>query len=267
MRPLLLSACVLLLYATPVTAASTPDSLERARMLYNQRNFDGALDAAAEARRVPAHASSADLITARAYLEKFRETASSDDLARARERLRGIDADQLSNGERGELVVGLGEELFFEDATGAAANLFDSLLMAPPAVSSLSLAARERVLDWWASALDAQARLRSGADRDAIYQRVRERMRAELGVNLTSTSASYWLAAAALAQGDAQAAWDAVLAGWVRAPIAADHGAALRGDLDGLVERGIVPARSKMLGQPPENVRDEWEAFKEQWNK
>jgi len=236
-------------------------------MLYNQRNFDGALDAAENARRVPARAGSADLIAARAYLEKFRETASPDDLARARERLRGLDADRLSAGERAELVVGLGEELFFEDAAGAAADLFDSLLMMSPGPNSLNLAARERVLDWWASALDAQARPRSSVDRDAIYQRVRDRMRAELGVNPASTSASYWLSAAALGQGDAQAAWDAALAGWVRAPIAADRGAALRGDLDGLVQRGIVPARSKMLAQPPENVRAEWNAFKEQWNK
>ena len=271
MRPLLLGACVLLLAcATPVTsvtAAPTPDPLERARTLYNQRNFDAALEAAADARRVPARAGSADLIAARAYLEKFRETASPDYLARARERLRGIDVDQLSAGERAELVVGLGEELFLEDAKGAAANLFDSLLMVSPGVTGLSLVARERVLDWWASALDAQARPRPGAERDAIYQRVRDRMRAELGVNPASTPASYWLAAAALGQGDAQAAWDAAVAGWVRAPIAPDRGAALRGDLDSLVERGIVPARSNLLAQPPDAVRAEWMAFKAQWNK
>ena len=270
MRPLLLSACVLLLLYAPPASASPPDPLERARTLYNQRNFDAALAAAEDARRVPARADSADLIAARVYLEKFRETASPDDLWRARQRLRGIDADRLSAGERAELVVGLGEELFFENAAGAAADLFDSLLMVSPGpnpLSPLSPAARERVLDWWASALDAQARTRPGSDRDAIYQRVRDRMRGELGVSPASTSASYWLAAAALAQGDAQAAWDAALAGWVRAPIAADRGAALRGDLDGLVERGIVPARSKMLAQPPESVRAEWNAFKDQWNK
>jgi hypothetical protein len=271
MRPLRLSACVLmLLYATSATAAGPPDSLERARMLYNQRNFDGALEAAENARRVPARTGSADLIAARAYLEKFRETALPDDLARARERLRGIDAERLSPDERAELVVGLGEELFFEDAAGAAADLFDSLLVVSPGPNPpgpLTPVARERVLDWWASALDAQARPRSSADRDAIYQRVRDRMRAELGANPASTSASYWLAAAALGQGDAQGAWDAALAGWVRAPIADDRGAALRGDLDGLVQRGIVPARSKMLAQPPETVRAEWNAFKAQWNR
>ncbi len=268
MRPLLPSACVLLLLnAASATAASTPDPLERARTLYNQGNFDAALEAADAARRTPALAASADLIAARAYLEKFRETTSADDLEHARERLRGIDADHLSARERAELVVGLGEELFFENATGAAADLFDSLLAVPPALSTLDVSARERVLDWWASALDTQARPRPAADRDAIYRRIRDRMREELGVNPASTSASYWLAAAALAQGDAQAAWDAVLAAWVRAPIAPDRGAALRGDLDGLVEQGIVPARSKLLAQPPDTVRAEWNTFKGQWNK
>jgi hypothetical protein len=269
MRPLLLSACVLLLLnAAPAAAASTPDPLERARTLYNQRNFDAALEAADDAaRHTPALAASADLIAARAYLEKFRETTSAEDLAHARERLRDIDADHLSARERAELVVGLGEELFFENATGAAADLFDSLLAVPAALSTLDVGARERVLDWWASALDTQARPRSGADRDAIYRRIRDRMREELGVNPASTSASYWLAAAALAQGDAQAAWDAAVAGWVRAPIASDRGTALRSDLDGLMERGIVPARSKLLSQSPDAVRAEWDAFKEQWNK
>src|SRR5665213_3953570 len=87
MRPLLLSLCVLLLlYAAPATlatAASPPDPLERARTLYNQRDFDAALEAAGAARRTPALAASADLIAARAYLEKFRETTVADDLAHA----------------------------------------------------------------------------------------------------------------------------------------------------------------------------------------
>ena len=92
-------------------------------------------------------------------------------------------------------------------------------------------------------------------------------MSAELGVNPGSAAASYWLAAAALGQGDLQAAWDAALAGWVRAPLTADRGATLRGDLDRLVERGIVPERSKMLGKPAEMLQEQWEQFKEKWNR
>lgn len=288
MRPLLLSACVLLIAATPARAAGPQDPLARARALYNQRNFGEAIEVAEDARRLPARADSADLIAARAYLETFRETGSPEDLTSAREHLRRISADRLSPGERSELIVGLGEELYFDDSVGAAANVFDSLLRDPSVVSGpkdarvvrdpkdprdlkgpgeLEPGAHERVLDWWASALDRQARPRPDIERQSVYQRIRDRMRAELGTNPGSAAASYWLAAAALEQGDVQAAWDAALAGWVRGPLAADLGAALRGDLDLLVERGIVPERSKTLALPPETIRAEWEAFKEKWNK
>jgi hypothetical protein len=46
-----------------------------------------------------------------------------------------------------------------------------------------------------------------------------------------------------------------------------DRGAALRADLDRLVLRGIVPERAKMLSQPPDTLRLEWERFKERWAK
>jgi hypothetical protein len=62
-------------------------------------------------------------------------------------------------------------------------------------------------------------------------------------------------------------AWDAAQAGWVRAPLAPDHGAELRGDLDELVQRAIIPERARILAQPPETLRLEWERFKERWKK
>lgn len=265
MRPLVLSACVLALLARP--AAAQTDPLARARMLYNQRQFDAAVAAADEARLVTARTDSADLIAARALLEKYRESADADDLAAARERLRRIIPEHLPSQERPELIVGLGEDLYLDDAAGAAAELFDSLLTRDPSASALGPEARERVLDWWASALDRNVRGRTESDRQVVYQRIRERMRAELALTPASGSASYWLAAAALAAGDAQAAWDAALAGWVRAPFAADHGAALRGDLDLLVEQGILPERSRILAQSIEASKAEWEAFKAKWEK
>ena len=124
-------------------------------------------------------------------------------------------------------------------------------------------AARERVLDWWASALDHEARPRSDIDRQPIYQRIRDRMRGELGKKPASAVASYWLSAAAAGQGDHQTAWDSAMAGWVRAPLAADHGAALRGELDRLVIRQIVPQRARALAQPPDAVQQEWDDFKQ----
>ena len=82
-----------------------------------------------------------------------------------------------------------------------------------------------------------------------------------------SATASYWLAAAARGRGDLLAAWDAAEAGWLRASLASDHGVALREDLDRLMLRAIVPERARMLSQPAESLRLEWERFKEQWKK
>jgi hypothetical protein len=266
MRALVLSACVLALAAGQAAAQSDP--LARARMLYNQREFDAAVAAADEAGLVTARTDSADLIAARALLEKYRESAEPDDLQRARDRLRRIVPEHLPPPQRSELVVGLGEALYLDDAPGAAAELFDSLINREEnGFSALGPDARERVLDWWASALDREARGRPDAERQGVYGRIRDRMRLELAAWPSSGAASYWLAAAALAQGDAQGAWDAALAGWLRAPLAADHGAALRGDLDLLVEHGIIPERARALAQAVDVPRAEWAAFKAKWEK
>jgi hypothetical protein len=89
----------------------------------------------------------------------------------------------------------------------------------------------------------------------------------ELAENPASSAAAYWAAAAARGQGDLQGAWDAAQAAWVRAPLTADHGASLRGDLDRLVERAIVPERARLLAQPADLLRQEWERFKERWSR
>ena len=39
----------------------------------------------------------------------------------------------------------------------------------------------------------------------------------------------------------------------------------LRGDLDRLMLRGIIPERAKATAQPVDIVRAEWERFKERW--
>ena len=245
-----------------VVAADQRDSLDRARALYNQRDFESALAAAEEARRLPDRADSADLIAARAYLERFRDQSAADDLARARERLRRINPQRFTARERIEFIVGLGETLYFESSSGAAAAVFESVLVER---GELPPEARERVLDWWASALDQDARLRPEIERLSIYQRVRDRMAEELAANPGSAAASYWAAAAARGQGDLQAAWDGAQAAWVRAPLTADGGAPLRADIDQLVEKALVPERSRVTGQPPDTLKAEWERFKERW--
>jgi hypothetical protein len=248
----------------PAAAADSRELLARARLLYNQRQFAEAVSAADEAGRDAERADSADLIAARAYLERFRETEDSDDLTSARERLRRLQPDRFAPRERTEFIVGLGQALYFDNAPGAAATVFDSVLASH---DDLPVESRERVLDWWASALDRDASPRSDIDRQAVYQKIRDRMAAELATNPASATATYWSAAAARGQGDLHAAWEAVQAGWVRAPLVADHGAELRDDLDQLVLRAIIPERARILAQSPDLLRVEWERFKERWQK
>jgi hypothetical protein len=252
------------LTTTLASAAEPRDQLARARLLYNDRQFDAAVAAAEEGGHAPERADSADLIAARAYLERFRASAVPEDLTRARDRLSRINPGRLNARERTELIIGLGEALFFDDSVGAAAGVFESVLAGG---DHLAADARERVLDWWASALDRDVRPRSDFERQAVYQKIRDRMQVEIGANLGSSAASYWLSAAAWGQGDHQAAWDAAQAGWVRAPMASDRGAALRGDLDRLVQRGIIPERARALAQPPDTLQQEWDQFKMRWRK
>jgi hypothetical protein len=253
---------VLVAFTRVVFAADSKDPLDRARLLYNQQQFEAAVAAADEARKLPQLANGADLIAARAYLERFRESSAAEDLVRARERLRAINPEKFSPRERLEYIVGLGETLYFESASGAAAAVFESVLVSGAALSN---EARERVLDWWASALDQDARPRPEIERQTFYQRVRDRMALELAANPASATAPYWTAAAARGQGDLHAAWDAAQAAWVRAPLTADHGVKLRRDLDVLVQKAIVPERARIVGRPPESLMTEWEAFKAMW--
>jgi hypothetical protein len=260
-----LATLIFLLVASSAGAAGDgEEALATARRLYNTREYEGAINAANMARASIEHVDSADLIAARAYLEQYRASGLADHLISGRDRLRRVDPQRLSALERLEWVVGLGEALYFEEFPGAAASVFESVLADG---YLLGLEARDRVLDWWASAMDGFGRPRSDLERQSIYQRVRDRMRDEMVLNPTSAAAPYWLAAAAAAQGDWAGAWDGVLAGWVRAPLTSDHGAALRADLDRLTLRAIVPERAKLLARPAEDLLAEWEAFKLRWTK
>jgi hypothetical protein len=240
---------LLIVLTVPGRAVDDRDPLTRARALYNQRKFDEALAAAEQARATPARADSADLIASRSYLERFRTTAEPLDLTKARERLRRIDPRRFGPQEQVEFMVGLGETLFFEESFGAAAEVFDWVLAQE---GRLTIDERERVIDWWASALDREAQPRTEFERQAVYQRVRTKMQEELGATLTSATA---------------VSWEAAQAGWVRAPMASDRGAELRADIDRFVMTALVPERARALGQPPETLRTEWQRFKERWTK
>jgi len=255
-------AALFLAVASAAGAADRPDALTRARSFYNAHQFTAALTAAEEARRLPSTANAADLIAARTFLERYRTGTSAADLESARQRLRRIDPRRLSSRERLEFVVGLGEALYFEGAYGAAAGTFDSVI----GRDGLGFDGSERVLDWWATCVDQDARFRPDIERQQIYQRVRDRMRGALETH-ESAVALYWLAAAARGLGDLQAAWDAALGAWTRASVAPDGGVALRSDIDALMQRGIVPERAKSTAQPPDVLKAEWESFKERWQR
>jgi hypothetical protein len=247
-----------------VLSAQPRDPLERARVLYNQREYTAALAAAEEAARTASRADSANLIAARAYLERYRESASSEDLTNARNHLRTLNTEGFSPTERVEYVIGLGETLFFDGAPGAAASIFGAVLAGP---DLLTPAARDGLLDWWASAVDRDARRLPDIERRSMYQKVIDRMELEVGANPASAASSYWLAAAAWGQGDLSAAWDAALAAWVRAGLTLVQNADLRGDIDRLVLRGISPDRARATAQPADVLRGEWDRFKERWSR
>ena len=257
----------LMLSAAPVLAAADP--LAEARRLYNLGQYDAAEQAALEALKQPATAEGARLVLGRLHLERYRRSANPAELAAGREALRAIDTRALDQRDRLEVNVGLGEALFLYDSFGPAADLFEraldrSVLLGP--------VAHERLLDWWATALDRLAQGSPREARDAIYARILRRMDQELAEEPGSTSAAYWLSAAARGVGDVDRAWHAAFSGWVGAILARDRGAALRADLDRLMVQAIIPERSARLQvrdpkQAAAGMLAEWEAFKSSWSR
>jgi len=258
----------LLTGALAVPAWSDERMLARARQLYNDGNQDAAIEAAKEARADAKTADPAAIVLARAYLERFRMRANREDFDAARETLQSVQPARLTPRDRLDLAVGFGEALYLDGAYGAAAELFEPLL---DAAAGLGPQVRERVVDWWASALDADARMRPMADRAPYYRRIVERMEVELQNDNGLGVASYWLAAGALGLGDATRAWQVAVAGWVRAGFSADP-AALRADLDRLVTDAIIPERVRGRSLPAREIapaiaglRNEWDLIKQKW--
>jgi tetratricopeptide (TPR) repeat protein len=252
------------------TAASAADPLAEARRLYNLGQYDAALKLATEALAMPGRTDEARVVLGRIHLERFRQSADAADLSEARSALRVIDPKTLDPRQRTELLIGLAEALYMEERFGAAADLFESVLEQS---ETLGASAHERVLDWWATAMDRQAQRRPPDERRAEYTRILERMRQEIAAHAGSTAAGYWLAAAARASGDLDDAWHAAMAGWVRAVLAEDRGATLRADLDRLVVQAIIPERAaKVAGKGDAKtaqgvMTSEWDAFKAAWSK
>jgi hypothetical protein len=249
-------------------AAAVPDQLARARQLYNQRQFDAAIATAQESMRRPETAAPAAVVFARAHLERFRQNTNAADLTAAREALSKVDTVRLPVENRTELLVGWAELFYLEGHPGDAADLFDAALARADVAN---LGPRDRILDWWAQALEKLALEDVSAGRERTYARILAKMEREDERTPDSQSIIYWLAAAARGAGDLDRAWYAARAGWIRARLTARGGVLLRGDLDRLVVGGIIPDRAKLYGSADEAKRvsdemmSEWETLKKAW--
>lgn len=260
-------AALLLSFAGPVNAA---DPVAEARRLYNLAQYEAAERLAREALMVPGRADAGRVVLGRIQLERFRRSADPVHLNEARASLRSLNPAGLDTRERVELMIGLAEALYLEDRFGASAELFESVLERS---AVLGPSAHERVLDWWATAVDRQAQTLPMSERLPLYSRVFERMRAAILASPGSAAAGYWLAASLRASGKPDAAWHYAIAGWVRAALAADRGATLRADLDRLVLQAIIPELATRLAAKGDSTTarasmlSEWEAFKADWSK
>lgn len=251
-------------------SAQAQVGLDAARRLYNDGRYAEAIELAARLRAQPGSTDAARLIIGRAQLERYRETADRADLVAAREALRDVRGAALPPREQAELLVGLGESLYLEELYGSAADLFESAFEMAARVSPRAF---DRVFDWWATALDRQAQSGMADDRDALYERIQQQARAALLRDPASGPAAYWQVVAYRALADPGRAWEAAIAGWLRASLADDRGAALRADLDRLVLQAVIPERVRQLADSDADreraaaqLRDVWEGIKKEWS-
>jgi hypothetical protein len=257
----------LLFYAVAgIARAAEPPVLAKARALYNEGNYEGAIDAAAVARRQTGFADPAALVIGRSYIELYRQRVDAKDLEAAREAFMSIRLATLMPRDRVELFIGLGLSLYLGEKYGAAADLFDTALTQ---ASLLSAKDRVLLLDWWATALDREAQTRPADRRRALFERIGARMSEELRQDPGSSVANYWRAVAARGAGDLEAAWDAAVAAWVVSTLSPETAESLRADLERLVQQALIPERSRLMTRDPQeavaSLRAEWELVKQQW--
>jgi hypothetical protein len=262
-----LIAAIVLALLWPPAAGATRAELARARSLYNQRQFDEAIEAADLARQTPETADAAAVVLARAHLERYRERVDPADLSAARTALAAIKPAGLDGRDRLEFLIALGTSLFLEDDFGAAAEIFASGL---GRAEALDPDLYDAFLDWWGSAVERRAANADRTLRIAAFERMSVRMNDELSRNPSSAVAGYWVVVAARGVGNPQRAWDAAVASWVRARLAGERTSSLRADLDRVVREGIIPDRVRDLpvdqrAQAESELRAEWELVKEKW--
>jgi hypothetical protein len=257
--PLAALVMAVVLAAAPVDR----DTVAKARELYNQGDYAAAIALAATATSDPAQADAAALVIARSHLERYRDGENPDDLTQGRTALRAIDPGHLSARDRREFLVGLGVSQFFDGHVGSAAELFESAFNADGSASD------ERLLDWWATALDRLAQ--HSESKDPTYERILTRMEEDLRRVPSSTVAPYWIVVALRNLGEFDRAWDAAEAGWLRASLGGLNANHLRSELDRFVTEVLIPERaahSASTGAPitEASMRDEWTALRTEWS-
>lgn len=264
-RTAALSAALVILLSS--SAAAQRADLARARSLYNARQFDAAIEAAAVAQKLPATMDAATVVFARAHLERYRESGSPADIVAARVALGTVRVSHLDARDGIDLLLALGEVLFFQDDYGAAATLFESGIDVAVAQGAQT---GQAMLDWWGSAVERHAASLEPGPRVTAFGRLRDRMSRELSRNPASAAAAYWLVVGTRGTGEALNAWNAAIAGWVRARLAGAGSATLRADLDKLVMEGIIPDRVGALpadkrAEAESGLRADWSLIKQSW--
>ena len=243
-------------------------SVGEARRLYNAGRFERALEMA-EGLGGESEPAGALVVAGRAALEQYRQAGDAQWLVRGRELLVGIDPTNLDARARTEWLIGVAEALYLDEQFGASADVFAAAL---DRADALGPGARERVFDWWATAVDRHAQLQPPSERVVIYERLAEVVAAEVVRDPASPGANYWGVVAWRGRGDPNRAWDAALAGWLRVALAADRGETARGDLDRLMIEAVIPERARRLARQPAefelalaSLTADWEVFKQKW--
>lgn len=238
-----------LVVAMLASMAQTPlpeDPLTRAHRAYNAGQYDAAIAAAREARKQPAKASAADVVLARALLDRYRATSMTSDLDEARAVLAEVEPAELGPRDHVAFLVGLGLALYHDGCDAGcfntAAEFFGQAL---DRMTTPEMGDRELVFGWWANSLDRHALYGLEADQQAAYRRILERAERERSDYPQSASAAYWVAAASQGAGDLDRAWSAASSAWISARYQGARGQKLRADLDYLVESVILPDRAR----------------------
>jgi hypothetical protein len=259
----LVGTAVLLLGGTAVQA----QDLSRAHALYNDGRYTEAIEAATQAQTLPGTRQSAGVVLARAHLERYRDAGDPTDLVTARAVLSAVQIAGLPARVRVDYLFGLGQALFFDNSVGAAAQLFASATAEAWAVDAPM---GEAMTDWWGSAVERALDGQPSEVRREHFQRLADGMQQELARHPTAAAPAYWVAAALRGAGEPERAWDAAVAGWVRAPMTGGAAASLRADLDRLVVDAIIPdlvAARPVAEQAAATSqwRAEWTLIRQRW--